>query len=156
MLLGGGAGWILNDRAWSSRGKIYVALGQPDKAVADLSKVLVLTPKNGDTWLARAHVYRRLHQWDKAIADYTSAIELGPGYAGVWSERGQVYAETGRWKAAADDFAKEAYRRNGIREYRRGNCPGTGSVCEDGQAKLGLRASLARPSTVGVRPMNAT
>lgn len=59
-----------------NRGIAYAMLGQPEKALADFSRVIELDPKRVNAYRARAMVYRELKRGELAAADEKKAAEL--------------------------------------------------------------------------------
>ena len=58
------------------RARLYGAFGQPEKALADLDKVIELDPKKAARWLIRGDFYSQRGEWPKAIADYERAHQV--------------------------------------------------------------------------------
>ncbi|MGA0309034.1 MAG: tetratricopeptide repeat protein, partial [Vulcanococcus sp.] len=54
--------------AWSNRGNVQLALGDPEAAIADQSKAMQLDPSNADPHLNRGTAEEALKQWDAAEA----------------------------------------------------------------------------------------
>jgi tetratricopeptide (TPR) repeat protein len=63
---------------WHSRGHAYMALGDPEKALADFSTAIAMDGNFMKHWRCRGAIYSSLSQWDKAVADFSKAIELSP------------------------------------------------------------------------------
>jgi WD40 repeat protein/tetratricopeptide (TPR) repeat protein/tRNA A-37 threonylcarbamoyl transferase component Bud32 len=63
---------------YARRGRLYLRLGQGDKAVADFSRAIEKVPEDVGAWRDRASAYAVLGQWDKAEADLSRAVELAP------------------------------------------------------------------------------
>jgi len=84
-------------------------LKQWDKALADFSKAIELTPNGGATpwsYLGRASTYRGLGRKDDAIDDLTKATERWPKLYDAWAWRGQFYRDLEQWDKSADDLSK--------------------------------------------------
>lgn len=70
--------WLAQQKeALTLRGQIYAKLGELDRAVDDLSKVLRVEPTNSAVLLQRAQLYRRLLQGRLAKEDFEQACSLG-------------------------------------------------------------------------------
>jgi WD40 repeat protein/serine/threonine protein kinase/tetratricopeptide (TPR) repeat protein len=120
------------------RGRVYVASGQWDKAIADyaaalnwpdirlgnpkevmvlnvaipqLSAFLAEKPDHWQAWFHRGVAHGRLGQWDRALADYSRAIALNPDDWRPWAERGRIYLQREQWDRAAADFSNVIERK---------------------------------------------
>jgi len=60
--------------AWSNRGNVQLALGDPLAAIADQDHSLRLEPENADPHLNRGTAEEALGRWDAAAADYGTPI----------------------------------------------------------------------------------
>ena len=67
--------------AYFWRGIALVATRQYDKALADFTQVIALSPTDVQALSNRGLVYRRLKQFDLALKDLNQAIEIDPAYA---------------------------------------------------------------------------
>jgi tetratricopeptide (TPR) repeat protein len=93
--------------AYSYRGLAYAKLGQPDKAVADISKAIDLNPKLAWAWNNRGVVYcDDLRQAKEAVADFSQAIELDPKLASTWYNRGNAFSHLGQYDKAIIDYSR--------------------------------------------------
>jgi tetratricopeptide (TPR) repeat protein len=88
-----------------SRHQAWLELGQPEKALADISTAIALQPTQIDFW-CRGNVYRRLGDYRKAAQDYDHAEGLDPKQ---WADdvfpliyRADVYARLGDEASALD------------------------------------------------------
>jgi tetratricopeptide (TPR) repeat protein len=88
-----------------NRGRLYVALGRLDEALADLSKVIELDPNYSDYYFDRADTRRRLGDLTGAIADCDIAISLSPPFFELYYNRADIKAELGDPAGAIADFA---------------------------------------------------
>jgi tetratricopeptide (TPR) repeat protein len=87
------------------RAVAYHQKGEPEKALADYTRMIELKPDHPDGWNGRGNLYHELKEYDKAIADYTRCIPLSPkGYGTYWSNRGISYYEKGDLDAALADL----------------------------------------------------
>ena len=55
------------------RSEMYERLGEPEKALADLTEVIRITAPNKQYYTFRAHLYDRLGEPEKAAADREKA-----------------------------------------------------------------------------------
>ena len=55
--------------AWSNRGNVALALGDPQAAIANQGRAIALDPEQGDPHLNRGTAEEALGQWDAAEAD---------------------------------------------------------------------------------------
>jgi tetratricopeptide (TPR) repeat protein len=94
----------------------YSRLGQQilrhtlrEKAVADCTKAIELSPKDARLWNNRGEAYLTIHL-DQAIADFAKAIELDPKFKDAWHDRSGAHAVLGKWQRAAAEFAQATER----------------------------------------------
>lgn len=87
-----------------NRGKVYLAMGRLEEALADLSKVIELDPNYADYYFDRADVRRRLGDLAGAVADCDTAISLSPPFYELHYNRGDIKAEAGDVEGALADF----------------------------------------------------
>lgn len=76
--------------ALANRGRAYVRLNEPGKAVSDFSAALAIAPDDTGTLLNRAFAYVDLEQPDKALADMTALQRKRPNDSTIAFERGMV------------------------------------------------------------------
>ena len=67
--------------AYVTRARLYVAFGQPEKALADFNRSIELDPKNPGVWTARGEFCADQGQREKALADFEKAVQLKPDNA---------------------------------------------------------------------------
>jgi tetratricopeptide (TPR) repeat protein len=75
--------WIAEDprnsSAYFNRHFAWLALGEPQRALEDLNKVIEFEPEpNPLTFLSRGDVYRRLGEYENAIEDYNRGEAIDP------------------------------------------------------------------------------
>lgn len=78
-----------------ARGQTRVALGAPERALADLDAAIRLDPKFAAAFAARGATHRALGKLNEALADLDAAITLDPKLPGPYAERGALYASRG-------------------------------------------------------------
>jgi tetratricopeptide (TPR) repeat protein len=68
-----------NSQAYLMRPQMHYRIGDYDKAIADLSKVIIeLDPGNAEAHLGRGLTYMELGESDKAFADFRKVLALDP------------------------------------------------------------------------------
>jgi Flp pilus assembly protein TadD len=100
--------------AWSNRGNVQLALGDPLAAIADQDHSLLLEPDNADPHLNRGTAEEALGRWDAAAADYAWILERNPLDASALYNLGNVQGSRGDWQAARDSFVTAADARPGF------------------------------------------
>jgi len=68
--------------AWSNRGNVQLALGDPRAAIADQSRAMELDGESPDPHLNRGTAEEALGEWAAAEADYRWILERAPSDAG--------------------------------------------------------------------------
>jgi len=105
--------------AWSNRGNVRLALGDPEAAIADQSQAMALDPDNPDPHLNRGTAEEALGQWKAAEADYRWILERdaeagqGPDASALYN-LGNVQGSQGDWSAAQASFSAAAEARPGF------------------------------------------
>ncbi|MFO0871916.1 MAG: hypothetical protein U0935_23570 [Pirellulales bacterium] len=87
-------------------GRILMALGDAERATAELDAAVALRPQDTNVWLTRAHIFSNLQRTDQLQADLERAQSLDGDNPRTWVVTGRLWAERG--DAARAD---EAYRR---------------------------------------------
>jgi len=111
--------------AWSNRGNVQLALGDPEAAIADQSKAIELEPLSPDPYLNRGTAEEALARWDAAAADYAWILEHMPAASGrdrqpaeprasALYNLGNVKGSLGDWQAARASFEAAAEARPGF------------------------------------------
>ena len=100
--------------AWSNRGNVQLALGDPLAAIADQDHSLLLEPNNADPHLNRGTAEEALGRWDAAAADYGWILERDPADASALYNLGNVQGARGDWQSARDSFVTAADTRPGM------------------------------------------
>lgn len=90
--------------AYMSRAFIYMEQEDYDKAIADFSSLIDLSP-NATYYNNRASVYKLKGDFEKAKDDYTKAIELEP-QENFYNNRGSLYQENKLYDEAVEDFTQ--------------------------------------------------
>jgi len=92
------------------RGEALAEKGYTDKAIADFTSAIRLSPDHVRSYHNRGKVYADKGDADKAIADFTEAIRLDPYVSeAYYYSRGAVYQKIGDIDKAVADY-KETQR----------------------------------------------
>ena len=105
--------------AWSNRGNVQLALGDPEAAIADQTHAMELDPASADPHLNRGTAEEALQRWDAAEADYRWILEANaaagdPPDASALYNLGNVQGSRGQWPAARASFVEAADARPGF------------------------------------------
>ena len=104
--------------AWSNRGNVQLALGDPEAAIADQTHAIELEPSSPDPHLNRGTAEEALQRWDAAEADYRWILEQGSDAdelrASALYNLGNVQGSRGDWPAARECFTTAADTRPGF------------------------------------------
>ena len=104
--------------AWSNRGNVQLALGDPIAAIADQDRAIALDPDSADPHLNRGTAEEALQRWDAAADDYRWILErhdeAGEPRASALYNLGNVLGSKGDWAAARTSFAAAADARPGF------------------------------------------
>ena len=90
--------------AWSNRGNVRLALGDPKGAISDQSRALELEPDAIDPHLNRGTAEEALGRWQEAQEDYHWILERDSGDASALYNLGNVEGSLGDWGAARTCF----------------------------------------------------
>ncbi len=90
------------------RGRLFFALGQSEKAEAELKAAVAAHPDDAGILLARCHIYEERGRFAQAKADYAKALTLKSDDPRPWIEHGHLLVEHGRNKEADEAYAKAA------------------------------------------------
>ena len=107
--------------AWSNRGNVQLALGDPEAAIADQTRAIELEPGSADPHLNRGTAEEALQRWDAAESDYHWILEHPPLSAqdddlrpSALYNLGNVQGSRGDWSAARDCYTAAADARPGF------------------------------------------
>ena len=115
-------------RAYITRGVVYAAKGDLDRARADFTAAIGLDPKYASAYNSRGLAWHDEGDLDRAIADFTEAIRINPLLPPgnpditVYNNRGRAYTAKGDLDRAIADFT-EAIRldpKDGVAYAERG------------------------------------
>lgn len=86
-------------KAYLQRGNAYLAVGNYEQAIKDLSKAIELKinykPDYAVAYVYRGSAYENSDNYKQAIKDYSKAIELTPDKADFYNDRGFAYSKLG-------------------------------------------------------------
>ncbi|MFO0803811.1 MAG: tetratricopeptide repeat protein [Gemmataceae bacterium] len=80
--------------------------GEYDRAAAEFTYCIQLTPNRAEAFSKRGDVWRVLGRLDSAIADYSAALQIHPRNVAALLNRGQLHALAGRHRPAVADFTE--------------------------------------------------
>jgi tetratricopeptide (TPR) repeat protein len=92
--------------AYRMRGRCYALLSDPDKAIADFTKVSALLPADGAVLVERGFVYYGRKDFTHGMADATSALKLDDKLARAYNLRATIERSIGEIPRAIDDFSR--------------------------------------------------
>ena len=130
--------------AWSNRGNVQLALGDPLAAIADQDQALLLEPGNADPHLNRGTAEEALKRWDAAAADYAWILERDPLDASALYNLGNVQGSRGDWQAARERFVAAADARPGFAMARSSAALAAFELGDFGSAERELRSLIRR------------
>lgn len=85
-------------------GRISLARGDYDAALAAFNQALMIAPYLGDAYFQRGCAHESKGECDAALADFDHALKCDPQLAGAYLHRGRLRAERGEVDAAAVDL----------------------------------------------------
>lgn len=100
--------YLSDDNLWAlqSRATLYNTIGEHEKSIEDLSRYILLSPKDDFGYIHRALSLSAIKKFDKAISDLNKAIKLKPNKSEGYLHRGNTYSKTGNYNLALADFEK--------------------------------------------------
>jgi len=120
-----------NATGYNKRGRIYVYLGDKEKAFNDFNRAIELDKNYVEAYVNRGNMYLKKEEYQKAINDCTKAIEISPDDdISPYFNRGLAYKNIGENAKALDDYNKvielapenaEAYAKRGVINSELGN-----------------------------------
>ena len=91
---------------YEERAEVYEKQGNYERALADWSMAIELSPEYVIPYMYRAATYKQLNRLDSALADYDRIIALDPDDCTWHLYRGGVYRELGDVTRARADYEK--------------------------------------------------
>ncbi|WP_328347890.1 tetratricopeptide repeat protein [Micromonospora sp. NBC_00421] len=89
-----------------NRAQLYLALGDPQRALTELDTVIGHDPDNCEYYVDRAALHRAAGRHRAAIRDHGAAIRLGPHLPEAYFNRAVLHQERGRTGRARDDLER--------------------------------------------------
>jgi tetratricopeptide (TPR) repeat protein len=135
--------------AWSNRGNVQLALGDPEAAIADQTHAIELDPASADPHLNRGTAEEALQRWDAAEADYRWILEANaaagdPPDASALYNLGNVEGSRGQWPSARASFVEAADARPGFAMARSSAALAAFQLGDLDQAETELRRLIRR------------
>jgi len=88
-------------------GRQELAAGRYQRAIAELTEAIRLSPDYALAYNARGFAYYQMHDFSRAIDDLDKAIELNPHYVNAYQNRGVVKKAAGDLSGAQADLRRE-------------------------------------------------
>jgi tetratricopeptide (TPR) repeat protein len=130
--------------AWSNRGNVRLALGDPEGAIADQTESLKLAPDIGDAHLNRGTAEEFLGRWQAASSDYEWILERDPANAAANYNLGNVEGSLDDWISARQSFLLAAEVKPGMAMARSSAALAAFQLGNLSQAELELRNLIRR------------
>ncbi len=100
--------------AYSNRGNIRLALGNPYGAIRDQTKAIEISPSDLDPYINRGVAEESLKLWEDASNDYKYVLKKNPQNVSALYNLGNVMGSMDNWLEARSLFGKAASSNNGI------------------------------------------
>ena len=100
--------------ALSNRGKILLALGDPEGDIKDQTKAIEISPDELDPYLNRGIAEEAMQLWEAAARDYNWVLKKNPHDVSALYNLGNVMGSMGNWIQAKRLFSKAASYKTGI------------------------------------------
>ncbi|WP_216901788.1 tetratricopeptide repeat protein [Synechococcus sp. CCY 9618] len=130
--------------AWSNRGNVRLAMGDPQGAIADQDRAIALEPTSGDPHLNRGTAEEALGLWSEAAADYRWILERDPLDASALYNLGNVEGSQGDWGEARRCFEAAVAARPGFAMARSSAALAAFQLGETAAAEKQLRDLIRR------------
>lgn len=130
--------------AWSNRGNVRLALGDPEGAIADQGRAMALDPINPDPHLNRGTAEEALGRWDAAATDYRWILERDPADASALYNLGNVAGSLGDWPEARRCYVAAAEARPGFAMARSSAALAAFQLADLPEAERELRSLIRR------------
>jgi serine/threonine protein kinase/tetratricopeptide (TPR) repeat protein len=88
------------------QGTVYIELGQPEKAVEELTHEIKLQPRSAEAYRELGHAYEAMSKMAEAEAVYRKAIELNPDSWFCHWNLGFFFSNRARYREAIEQFEK--------------------------------------------------
>ena len=100
--------------AFSNRGNIRLALGDPKAAIRDQTRAIEISPDDLDPYLNRGIAEEALKLWEDAINDYKYVLDKNPKDVSALYNLGNVMGSMDNWIEAKRLFSQAASLNNAI------------------------------------------
>lgn len=77
-----------------------------EHAIADLNKVIEITPNDSEAYVLRAKMYHIQNKTDLAIVDCNHAIQANPRNIEAYATKGHIYHKNKEFERALDEYNK--------------------------------------------------
>ena len=94
-------------RYYTLRASSWLALGQPDKALADFDKAIEMGYRQAHAFVSRGLFYASSGDYEKAIADYNEALEIDPEDTAPLINRAAARMGQGEFEQAIADYSEK-------------------------------------------------
>jgi tetratricopeptide (TPR) repeat protein len=91
---------------YSARGRADYRNSRYEDAISNLSKAIVLDPKDVDSYLLRSEAHAKRREFARAMSDISAAAALRPGYAKTYAASGDVRAAAWDAPGAIEDYTR--------------------------------------------------
>jgi len=91
-----------NAQLWDEWASVYMAVGDPDQALAKLEHSAELDPQYAQTYLLLGDLHLSRQEWERAIEAYEKLIDLEPQSVPAWSSIGYAYSQLGQLEPAIE------------------------------------------------------
>lgn len=133
-----------NAAAYSNRGNVRLALGDPDAAIADQTRAMQLAPAESDPHLNRGTAEEALQDWSAAASDYLWILERDPQDASALYNLGNVRGSEQDWSLARELFGEAFLARPGFAMARSSEALAAWQVGDLDWAEAELRKLIRR------------
>jgi tetratricopeptide (TPR) repeat protein len=90
--------------AYNNRGIAYNSKHLYDKAIADYTTVMALSPNNAGVFINRAWAYHLEGRDTEALPDANKAVDLAPRSASIIETRAEIHEKLGQRDQAIEDY----------------------------------------------------
>ncbi|MBS1993002.1 MAG: tetratricopeptide repeat protein [Cyanobacteria bacterium SZAS LIN-3] len=98
---------IEKSESYRVRGKLYLEINEPTKAIIDFNQSIALEPEQSNAFKHRGNAYMSMKLYQKAIDDYTTGLKTDKTDRDIFlTLRAQAYEKIGRKDLAAADRKK--------------------------------------------------
>ena len=94
----------LDPVAYHNRALALKDAGDYERAIADFTTALSISPQFIDAYNNRGLAYKNKKEFKKALADFDTALSLSPRYAKAWCNRGLTCTVIGEYQRAIADL----------------------------------------------------